>query len=92
VARALRFDGILPQTTDPADIRAVAERAARERPGRPIDIVVEGTTPHDPAAAALVVAPLTEAGATWWIESDWTGATVDSLRRRIGAGPPAVSG
>ena len=33
VARALRFDAILPQTSDPADIRAVAERAAHERPG-----------------------------------------------------------
>jgi alkanesulfonate monooxygenase SsuD/methylene tetrahydromethanopterin reductase-like flavin-dependent oxidoreductase (luciferase family) len=92
VARAFRFDAILPQTSDPADIRAVAERAERERPGRPIDIVVDGTTPDDPAEAASAIAPLADAGATWWIESDWTGATVDSLRRRIGAGPPAVSG
>jgi alkanesulfonate monooxygenase SsuD/methylene tetrahydromethanopterin reductase-like flavin-dependent oxidoreductase (luciferase family) len=92
VARALRFDAILPQTSDPADIRALAARAARERPDRPIDIVVEGTTPDDPERAAAVIAPLAEAGATWWIESDWTGATVDSLRKRIAAGPPRVSG
>ncbi|MFL5682475.1 MAG: LLM class flavin-dependent oxidoreductase [Chloroflexota bacterium] len=92
VARALRFDGILPQTSAPADIGAVAARAARERPGRPIEIVVEGTTPDDPAGAAAVVTPLADAGATWWLESDWTGATVESLRSRIGAGPPVVSG
>jgi alkanesulfonate monooxygenase SsuD/methylene tetrahydromethanopterin reductase-like flavin-dependent oxidoreductase (luciferase family) len=92
VARALRFDAILPQTSDPADIRALAARAARERPDRPIDIVVEGTTPDDPERAAAVIAPLAEAGATWWIESDWTGATVDSLRKRIAAGPPGISG
>ena len=92
VARALRFDGILPQTSDTADIRALAARVASERPDRPIDIVVEGTTPDDPDTAAAALAPLAEAGATWWIESDWDGATVASLRRRIGAGPPAVSG
>ncbi|MFL5648411.1 MAG: LLM class flavin-dependent oxidoreductase [Chloroflexota bacterium] len=92
VARALRFDGILPQTSDPADIRAVAARAARERPGHPIEIVVEGTTPDERAGAAAVVTPLADAGATWWLESDWTGATVESLRSRIGAGPPVVSG
>jgi alkanesulfonate monooxygenase SsuD/methylene tetrahydromethanopterin reductase-like flavin-dependent oxidoreductase (luciferase family) len=92
VARALRFDGILPQTSDPADIRAVAARVARERPADPIEIVVEGTTPEDPQAARSAILPLAEAGATWWIESDWTSATVDSLRKRIAAGPPAVSG
>ncbi|MFL5675828.1 MAG: LLM class flavin-dependent oxidoreductase, partial [Chloroflexota bacterium] len=92
VARALRFDGIMPQTTDVADIRALAMRAARERPGRPIDIIVEGTTPLDPVEAAEAVRPLAAAGATWWVESDWTGATVESLRARIAAGPPGVSG
>jgi alkanesulfonate monooxygenase SsuD/methylene tetrahydromethanopterin reductase-like flavin-dependent oxidoreductase (luciferase family) len=92
VARALRFDGILPQTSDPADIRAVAARAAHERPADPVEIVVEGTTPEDPQDARSAVGPLAEAGATWWIESDWTSATVDSLRKRIAAGPPAVSG
>ena len=65
---------------------------ARHTTDRPIDIVVEGTTPDDPAEAASAIAPLADAGATWWIKSDWTGATVDSLRRRIGAGPPAISG
>ena len=34
------------------------------------------------------VEALADAGATWWTESDWSGATVDSLRARIAGGPP----
>ena len=89
--RALRFDGVLPQTSDPTAVAELAVFVAREREPRPdagpFDIVVEGTTP-DPARAHGVVEPLQAAGATWWIESDWTGATVESLRARIAAGPP----
>ena len=92
VARALRFDGILPQTSDPEEIRELAALVARERPGDPFEIVVEGTTPDDPAAAAAAIAPLADAGATWWTEADWSGSTIESLRRRIAAGPPRVSG
>jgi alkanesulfonate monooxygenase SsuD/methylene tetrahydromethanopterin reductase-like flavin-dependent oxidoreductase (luciferase family) len=94
VRRALRFDGILPQTSDPATIAALAAFISRERePGLrdpSFEIVVEGTTAVDPASATAVIGPLAEAGATWWIESDWAGATVDSLRRRIGGGPPRL--
>lgn len=90
VRRALRYDGIMPQATDPAAICDLAAFIARERPAAagPLDIVVEGTTRD--AKDASTVRALANAGATWWIESDWTGATVDSLRRRIAAGPPRV--
>ena len=92
--RTLRYDGVLPQTSDPVAIRAVAEYVARERPaehlGRPFGIVVEGRTPLDPAAAGSLVRPVVDAGATWWIESDWESATVESLLARIEAGPPRV--
>jgi alkanesulfonate monooxygenase SsuD/methylene tetrahydromethanopterin reductase-like flavin-dependent oxidoreductase (luciferase family) len=95
VRRALRYDGILPQTSDPDEVRAIAAFAARERAAevrdQPFDIVVEGSTGLDAARAADIVRPLAVAGATWWIEADWEGATVQSLRRRIGAGPPPVS-
>lgn len=95
VRRTLEFDGILPQTSDPGEIRALAEFIARERPvasrERPFEIVVEGTTPLDRASAAAAVQPLAEAGATWWIESDWADATVESLSRRIQAGPPRLA-
>jgi hypothetical protein len=94
VRRTLRFDGILPQTDDPSQIREIAafierERAPEDR-GSPFEIVVEGATPLEPERAATTVGPLAEAGATWWIEADWSGATVDSLRRRIAAGPPTT--
>jgi alkanesulfonate monooxygenase SsuD/methylene tetrahydromethanopterin reductase-like flavin-dependent oxidoreductase (luciferase family) len=94
VRRALRYDGIIPQTTDPAAIRELAAFVARERSseltGTPFEILVDGTTPPEADAAAATVRPFADAGATWWIEADWTGATVDSLRRRIAAGPPTA--
>lgn len=90
VRRALRFDGILPQTNDPAAIREVAAAVERDRPGHAgsFEVVVEGMT-RDASDAGAVHA-LAGAGATWWIESDWTGATVESLRRRIASGPPRI--
>jgi alkanesulfonate monooxygenase SsuD/methylene tetrahydromethanopterin reductase-like flavin-dependent oxidoreductase (luciferase family) len=97
--RALAWDGIVVQAHDadgnatavtPEVVRAVAERAARER--QPLvssawDIVVDGVTPADAADGASVVRPFAAAGATWWIEADWESG-VASTRRRIEAGPP----
>jgi hypothetical protein len=42
-------------------------------------------------AAEVEAASMADAGATWWIEADWQGASVDSLRRRIEAGPPRIA-
>ena len=85
--------GSCPRRAIPDQIRALAAFVEDERSAAgPFDIVVEGTTPLDPGEAADAVRPLADAGATWWIEADWSGATMDSLRRRIAAGPPAVSG
>jgi hypothetical protein len=54
------------------------------------EIVAEGTTPSsDRGAAAETVSEWRDAGATWWVESDWSTFAVDSQRRRIEAGPPA---
>lgn len=92
--RTLRFDGIHPQTNDPRRIKEVAAFVARERDpavrSRSFEIIVEGTSEHDAIGASAVIRPLAEAGATWWVESDWNGATVDSLRLRIRAGPPRL--
>ena len=95
VARALRFDGVMPQTDDPAHIRRLAERAARERPSggsgatvTPFAIVVEGRTRPGDRADLERVRALAGAGATWWIESDWESFSVEALRERIAAGPP----
>jgi len=100
IRRALRWDGILLQVTD-ADVmrgddpaalagvvRDVVARRPPERRDRPFDVVFDGTSPADRAAAADRLAVLAEAGVTWWIESDWADTSVASLRRRIAAGPP----
>ena len=92
--RVLRYDGIVTQAVTPADVAAIADHVARERPSdpsaSPFEIVVQGTTGADDPAAADAVRPYADAGATWWIDADWEGATVDSVRRRIEAGPPRV--
>lgn len=89
--RALRWDGLLPHTgerelTPPlvAEMRAwIGERRSLDG----FEIVVEGTTtPGD--AAAEQVRPWREAGATWWIESDWSNWEIAPARRRIDVGPP----
>ena len=69
MARALRWDGLLPQVSATARRAPVARRRSptiREQVGdRQYDIVIEGEgSQHSPAAWA-------DAGATWWIESMW---------------------
>jgi alkanesulfonate monooxygenase SsuD/methylene tetrahydromethanopterin reductase-like flavin-dependent oxidoreductase (luciferase family) len=104
VARALSYDGIIPQMSGgdsfpgrptPDDIRAIAELVGKRRPASaaPFEIVTDGsTTADDPAAARAAVEPFADAGATWWIEVDWEKTTLDSLRRRVAAGPPKLEG
>jgi hypothetical protein len=95
--RTLRHDGVVAQVGGADGIAAIAEWVGRElatdrRPQeRPFEIVAQGTTPPDTERAAAIVQPFVEAGATWWIDADW-GATVASIRARIEAGPPPVSG
>ncbi len=100
MARALRYDGILPNFPAPSAgpgegtpelYAALAAYVAEHRTkSGPFDIIVDGVTPaDDPAAAAAHVRPFAEAGGTWWIESPWTPPNeVADLRRRIAAGPP----
>ena len=72
-------------------------RAERERLGfadRPFDVVQEGTTGGvDAEADAARVRPWAEAGATWWLESDWqvpAERVAEYARDRLRAGPPRV--
>jgi alkanesulfonate monooxygenase SsuD/methylene tetrahydromethanopterin reductase-like flavin-dependent oxidoreductase (luciferase family) len=104
LGRAARWDGLVPNVIGPGGARGpespaelaeivAAARQARADAGLPwdgYDVVAEGITPaDDPEAAAVTVRGWAEAGATWWIESDWsaTGGS-DALLRRISAGPP----
>lgn len=93
--RVLRWDGIVTQTEDVDEIRAIVAYVGRERPtelrDRPFEIVIQGSTSaRDPAGASRSVKAFAEAGGTWWIDADWKAPTVDSVRRRIQAGPPRI--
>ncbi|MBI5878897.1 MAG: LLM class flavin-dependent oxidoreductase [Chloroflexi bacterium] len=101
MARALKFDGILPQVLDPKarqatvdEVRAIRDYVREHRsPDSPFDIIVEGETPGDDLArAAAQVQPWAAAGATWWIESRWMANDQPDVygvvQRRIAQGPP----
>ncbi|QAY73648.1 LLM class flavin-dependent oxidoreductase [Agromyces protaetiae] len=68
------------------------ERAELGLADRPFDIVQEGTTSGlDRQADAAIVRPWAEAGATWWLESDWSlpaERIEGAARARLEAGPP----
>ncbi len=87
--RAVRWDGLVVQAlgpdgkpaTGPDPLPEIVAWVRRERPAelrdRPFEIVVDGVTPADDhAAAARIARAHEEAGATWWIEADWS-STLD---------------
>lgn len=107
--RAARWDGWLPNYLPPAGepgeltpgifaegMAWIREQRASE--GLSMDgyeALTEGTTPaDDPATAAATVRPWAEAGATWWIEADWSSLDAEVVReaslRRLRAGPPRI--
>ncbi|PWC03853.1 LLM class flavin-dependent oxidoreductase [Agromyces badenianii] len=71
-----------------------AERARLGLADQPFDVIQEGTTSGtDAAADAALVQPWADAGATWWLESDWSvpAERVEAYaRERIAAGPPSL--
>lgn len=102
MARALRYDGILPNPMTPEgehrplttdDVRDIAAYAAANRAEvTPFDIVVEGATPgNKPKKAAETVRGWAEAGATWWIEALWNAPDAAAVRRRVEQGPPSYA-
>ena len=99
MSRVLRYDGLLPywlaQTTglarpqEPEQLAEMRDWIGARRSLEGFDIIMEGATPADDAAfAAAAVKPWADAGATWWIESDWSNWDPAVMRRRIEAGPP----
>ncbi|WP_460944463.1 LLM class flavin-dependent oxidoreductase [Okibacterium endophyticum] len=70
------------------------EREAAGLADRPFDVIHEGTTTGtDAAADAERVRPWADAGATWWLESDWSmpAERVEAYARaRVQAGPPQL--
>jgi alkanesulfonate monooxygenase SsuD/methylene tetrahydromethanopterin reductase-like flavin-dependent oxidoreductase (luciferase family) len=91
--RTLAWDGVVAQVEGAAAIREIVDWAERAWPAatrdRRWDVIAQGNTPADDHAAAIgIVAEHEAAGATWFIESDWESGTVETIRRRIEAGPP----
>jgi alkanesulfonate monooxygenase SsuD/methylene tetrahydromethanopterin reductase-like flavin-dependent oxidoreductase (luciferase family) len=89
VARARRWDGMIPQKVgltpdDVAEVRAACSDLEA------FDIVVDGTS-----QTADDVRPFERAGATWWLETCWTTAPAElyksgglaPIRQRIRQGP-----
>ena len=105
MARAARWDGLVIQGSTALGLggevtadhlrEAVAwtsvRRTAEGRTG-PYEVIAQGVTPADPEAARAIVEPWADAGATWWVEADWTNGSVEATRARILAGPPKPSG
>ena len=99
MARALKYDGILPSAIGAngaaqAGVEQVREIKSyvdqRRGSDSAYDIVVEGdTTGLDRAQAAAHVRPWADAGATWWIEARWQASDVEALRACLREGPPA---
>jgi alkanesulfonate monooxygenase SsuD/methylene tetrahydromethanopterin reductase-like flavin-dependent oxidoreductase (luciferase family) len=102
LGRAAQWDGLIPQivgigpedrvTPDQLGDVVTRVRELREESGLAwdgYDIVVEGTTRPDPDDVTHV-SEFAAAGATWWIESDWSVGEdrLQQLRKRIEAGPP----
>jgi alkanesulfonate monooxygenase SsuD/methylene tetrahydromethanopterin reductase-like flavin-dependent oxidoreductase (luciferase family) len=71
------------------------ERAAHGLTMDGYDVVAEGTTAADDPKAAETVRPWADAGATWWIDADWSSMDPTEVRttaeRRLKAGPPRVT-
>ncbi|MEV7623332.1 LLM class flavin-dependent oxidoreductase [Actinoplanes sp. NPDC089786] len=93
--RVLKCDGLIPgHEQTPANIRDTRAWLAEQGGPAGLDILAEGETPADDAAAAWeAVRPLAAAGCTWWMETRWemphnSDDRMAQITERIAAGPP----
>jgi alkanesulfonate monooxygenase SsuD/methylene tetrahydromethanopterin reductase-like flavin-dependent oxidoreductase (luciferase family) len=102
--RAAGWDGAMPillagqprkpRQPDAATVGEIAaflgeQRAAAGLHEEPFDLVISGTSLATPAAAADLVGPLEQAGATWWAECIWDDLErAEPMVRRVEQGPP----
>ena len=104
LSRVARFDGLIPNGFDengaPRDA-TTSELAAmvafikeHRTETTPFDVIAEGVTAGgDRAAAIETVRPKREAGATWWLEANWTLSGPDVQKQlvdRLRQGPPSA--
>ncbi|HEU0212512.1 MAG TPA: LLM class flavin-dependent oxidoreductase [Jiangellaceae bacterium] len=105
IRRAARWDGVVPLFTTAGhghvppvdqvrDLVAYVNEHRRDRQGSPFEIVLGGVSPGDPAKARDLIAPLADAGATWWDERQLQTSDdlsrLASVLRRIHQCPPTL--
>jgi alkanesulfonate monooxygenase SsuD/methylene tetrahydromethanopterin reductase-like flavin-dependent oxidoreductase (luciferase family) len=101
--RAAQWDGAVPlfesarhgQAPSPDEVHSVAAYLSTQRDAGahgPFDLVIGGAT--DPATAADLIAPLRDAGATWWdereVQTNPDHHRAEPVLRRVEAGPPVL--
>jgi len=97
--RAARWDGWVVQRlrseepVSPDELRgALAEvLALRAEAGveGPYEVVLSGRLPDDPGAARDLLAGYAEAGATWWVDAEWSPQVAHEWHlERVRRGPP----
>ncbi len=98
--RAIQYEGIIPtiknkqgqfEDITPEHIIEIKAYVQENRSKKaPFDIIVEGKSPGDDSKESMsIIKPFAEAGATWWIESDWTTNNLEELIKRVKYGPPS---
>ena len=101
LARALRYDGILPNRLTPAGASAMtaadvagltAYIADHRMPTSAYEVIADGVSPGDDSdRAQAIIGPFADAGATWWLESRWLPPNgPETLKNRIDQGPPRL--
>jgi alkanesulfonate monooxygenase SsuD/methylene tetrahydromethanopterin reductase-like flavin-dependent oxidoreductase (luciferase family) len=96
--RAARWDGVMPThtgythgtTISAEDLAEPVHYTLTQRTSEaPFDVILEGESPSDPAAALDQVAPYADVGVTWWVEKlGWWRGELDAAHARVAAGPP----
>jgi hypothetical protein len=87
--------GFVPSVEEVRDLVGYVQRHREGRHGTPFEVVIGGGSPGKPAAARDLIAPLADAGATWWDErKPQTGDDfyrLEPVLRRVEQGPPTLS-
>jgi alkanesulfonate monooxygenase SsuD/methylene tetrahydromethanopterin reductase-like flavin-dependent oxidoreductase (luciferase family) len=95
--RALRCQGVIPEVLEgvltPETVTEIRAWYRDRGATMSFDIVVDGQTSCEPHSAEAAVLPWAEAGATWWLETQWeqprnAPEMLARFRARIEAGPP----
>ncbi len=105
IRRAAHWDGVIPLFTSARhgqvppidqvrDLVNYVHQHRQDRQDNPFEIVLGGASPGDPAKSRDLIAPLVDAGATWWDERQLP--TPDDIHRlspvlrRVNQGPPGL--